>query len=95
MSNDSVPDGMVVLWTIECPEGDGLFIDDLLDTQEEAHAEVRRRGAPWRTQRIVVPYRNPPGDECACFTSEEGWRPCPMSLCERRDHDHTKEEHVR
>jgi hypothetical protein len=23
-----------------------------------------------------------------CETVEEGWRPCPESLCERADHDH-------
>lgn len=25
---------------------------------------------------------------CACVTVEEGWRPCPESLCERPDHLH-------
>ncbi len=28
------------------------------------------------------------GDLCACETVEEGWRPCPPSLCERSDHHH-------
>lgn len=27
-------------------------------------------------------------DLCACETIEEGWRPCPTSLCERPDHKH-------
>ena len=26
---------------------------------------------------------------CMCDTTEEGWRPCPTSLCERPDHDHS------
>lgn len=56
-----VPDGMVEMWTIEKPVGtDGVFIDDIVDSEPEALAEVQRRGEPWTTTRLVVPYREPP-----------------------------------
>lgn len=51
-----IPDGMIVLWTIERPTDTGVLIDDFCDTHEEAVAEIERRGAPWITTRIVVPY---------------------------------------
>jgi hypothetical protein len=55
-----VPDGMVELWTIERPADDGVLIDDLKQTEREARAEVERRGWPWSTTRIVVPYGGEP-----------------------------------
>jgi len=58
-----IADGMVTLWTVECPaivDGvEGVHIDDLKDTQEEAAAEVERRGAPWISVKVQVPYSNP------------------------------------
>lgn len=30
----------------------------------------------------------PKAGTCMCDTTEEGWRPCPPSLCERTDHAH-------
>jgi hypothetical protein len=35
-----------------------------------------------------------PSHVCLCNTTEEGWRPCPPSLCERPDHDHATGEDV-
>ena len=32
----------------------------------------------------------PDPDLCMCDTLEEGWRPCPVNLCERPDHDHSR-----
>jgi len=58
-----IADGMVTLWTVECPaivDGiEGVHIDDLKDTQEEAAAEVERRGAPWTSVKVHVPYSDP------------------------------------
>lgn len=52
-----IPDGMMEVFTIERPtEGGGALIDDMRTTREEADEEVARRGAPWRSTRLVVPY---------------------------------------
>lgn len=58
---DEVPEGMVELWTIEKPtivrSGRlGVLIDDIMETEDEAIAEIAKRGRPWSTRRIVVPY---------------------------------------
>lgn len=59
----SVPEGMMELWTIEKPifknGRPGLLIDDVLETEDEAIAELARRGRPWSSRRIVVPYGVP------------------------------------
>jgi hypothetical protein len=57
--SDGIPDGMRFLWTIEKPMNNGILIDDLKDTQEGAAEEIEKRGSPWTTARIVVPYKAP------------------------------------
>lgn len=42
------------VWTVERPRGRGVLIDDLKESEEEALAEVARRGPPWTTARIYV-----------------------------------------
>lgn len=56
MTNDPVPEGMMEVFTVERPQGKGVLIDDLKSTAEEADAEVERRGPPWQSVRLVVPY---------------------------------------
>lgn len=59
MPDDSapvVPEGMMEIWTIERELFEGVLIDDIKETKAEAIAEVERRGHPWRTIRLVVPY---------------------------------------
>lgn len=60
----NVPEGMMELWTVERPtilQGvrPGILIDDLMETEDEAIAEIAKRGRPWSTRRIVVPYGKP------------------------------------
>lgn len=58
-----VPDGMIVLWTVERPTATGVHIYDLKDSQEEAASEVERLGYPWSSVKIAVPYKtNEDGD---------------------------------
>jgi hypothetical protein len=60
MGSDGIPDGMIELWTIETETAPGeLFIDDLVETKEEAAKILETRGSNWSTQKIVVPYRKP------------------------------------
>lgn len=62
----TVPEGMMELWTIEKPifknGRPGLLIDDIKETEDEVIAELARRGRPWSSRRIVVPYRKPDAD---------------------------------
>lgn len=47
----------MVVWTIERPDGEGVFIADIKDNVEDAANEVMKRGRPWRMHRLVVPYK--------------------------------------
>lgn len=57
----SIPEGMMEVWTIERPtgQGRGVLIEDMKTTEAEADAEIARRGWPWRSVRLVVPYNDP------------------------------------
>lgn len=57
-----IADGMMVIWTIERPDGDeedGVYVDDIKDNVEDAANEVAKRGRPWRMRKLVVPYTDP------------------------------------
>jgi|tagenome__1003787_1003787.scaffolds.fasta_scaffold20966371_5 hypothetical protein len=57
--NEEVPEGMMEIWTVERPNGEGVLIDDLRDNEADALTEVERRGPPWSSKRLVVPYQKP------------------------------------
>lgn len=57
MTEEDIPDGMMVIWTVERPDGDDVFIADIKDNVEEAANEVSKRGRPWAMRRLVVPYK--------------------------------------
>jgi hypothetical protein len=40
------------------------------------------------TRESLFDAHNFASETCACDTTEDGWRPCPPSLCERPDHHH-------
>lgn len=55
-----IPDGIVELWTVECSDGaDGIYIDDLRDTEDEALMEIANKEHPeeWSTTKVVCEYK--------------------------------------
>lgn len=57
---DVMPDGMCTVWTVERPDdAEGVFIDDLVDTEEEALDIIATKPDwhIWATVKLVVPYK--------------------------------------
>lgn len=56
----------------------------------DGHYELTERGDEYIRLWTKDKLRNYP--TCMCNTKEEGWRPCPPSLCEIPGHTHKEAE---